>query len=45
MNNLQLEGLDLAWSTDLGEKGEDCRPGMPFIVFRYRTPPVYVKVL
>jgi hypothetical protein len=35
VNNLQLEGIDLAWSTDLGEKGEDIRPGMPLITFRY----------
>ena len=35
VNNLQLEGLELAWSTELGEKGEDCRPGQPTIVFRY----------
>merc|ERR1719391_956034 len=33
VNTLQLEGLNLAWSTELGEKGEDCRPGQPLIAF------------
>ena len=33
-NTLGLEGCSLAWSTDLGEKGEDCRPGQPLITFR-----------
>ena len=33
-SSLDLEGVDLAWSTELGEKGEDCRPGAPFIAFR-----------
>merc|ERR1712226_143125 len=32
-STLDLEGVALAWSTDLGEKGEDCRPGAPFITF------------
>ena len=33
-SSLDLEGVALAWSTELGEKGEDCRPGAPFITFR-----------
>ena len=33
-SSLDLEGVSLAWSTELGEKGEDCRPGAPFIAFR-----------
>jgi len=33
-NTLGLEGCSLAWSTELGEKGEDCRPGQPLITFR-----------
>ena len=35
VSSLQLEGCDLDWSTSLGEKGEDCRPGQPLISFRY----------
>jgi len=31
--SLDLEGVSLAWSTDLGEKGEECRPGAPYIAF------------
>lgn len=34
VTNLGLEGLDLALSSELGEKGEDCRPGAPIISFR-----------
>jgi len=34
VSSLQLEGCDLAWSTDMGEKGEDCKPGQPLITFR-----------
>jgi len=34
VTSLDLEGLDLAWASDLGEKGEDIKPGTPFIVFR-----------
>eukprot|EP00088_Acartia_fossae_P002624 TRINITY_DN1108_c1_g1_i3.p1 TRINITY_DN1108_c1_g1~~TRINITY_DN1108_c1_g1_i3.p1 ORF type:complete len:1178 (+),score=353.43 TRINITY_DN1108_c1_g1_i3:49-3582(+) len=34
LSSLQLEGCDLAPSSELGEKGEDCRPGQPQIVFR-----------
>jgi len=33
-NTLQLEGVSIAPSSDLGEKGEDCRPGLPLIFFR-----------
>ena len=32
--SLDLEGVDIAPASDLGEKGEDCRPGAPFITFR-----------
>ena len=32
--SLDLEGVDLAPASDLGEKGEDCRPGAPFITFK-----------
>jgi len=32
-SSLDLEGVTLAWSTDLGEKGEECRPGAPYIAF------------
>jgi len=32
-STLDLEGVSLAWSTDLGEKGEECRPGVPYIAF------------
>ena len=35
VNTLQLEDLNLAASSELGEKGEDCRPGQPLISFRY----------
>merc|ERR1740128_93764 len=31
---LGLEGVNLALSSELGEKGEDCRPGAPIIAFR-----------
>jgi len=31
---LGLEGVDLALSSELGEKGEECRPGAPIIAFR-----------
>jgi len=31
---LDLEGVDVALSTELGEKGDDCRPGAPIITFR-----------
>ena len=34
VNSLQLEGCQLSWSTELGEKGEDCKPGQPLIAFR-----------
>jgi len=34
VTTLGLEGVDLALSSDLGEKGEDCRPGAPIIAFR-----------
>jgi len=34
VTSLGLEGVDLALSSDLGEKGEDCRPGAPIIQFR-----------
>ena len=32
--SLDLEGVDIAPASDLGEKGEDCRPGAPFITFK-----------
>ena len=32
--SLDLEAVDIASASDLGEKGEDCRPGAPFITFR-----------
>jgi leucyl-tRNA synthetase len=31
---LDLEAVGLAWSDELGEKGEDCRPGAPLVAFR-----------
>lgn len=34
VSSLQLEGCTLDWSTSLGEKGEDCKPGQPLITFR-----------
>jgi len=34
VQSLDLEGVDLAWAADLGEKGEEIRPGTPFIQFR-----------
>jgi len=34
VTSLGLEGVDLALSSELGEKGEDCRPGAPIIQFR-----------
>ena len=34
VSTLQLEGINLAYSTDASEKTqEECRPGGPFIVF------------
>jgi len=33
-SSLQLEGCDFQPSTELGERGDDCRPGQPIIVFR-----------
>merc|ERR1712203_1193649 len=33
-SSLDLEGVDIAPASDLGEKGEDCRPGAPFITFK-----------
>ena len=34
VSTLGLEGLDLALATDLGDKGEECRPGAPMVLFR-----------
>ena len=31
---LDLEGVALAAAAELGERGEDCRPGAPFVTFR-----------
>jgi len=31
---LDLEGVTLAAAAELGERGEDCRPGAPFVAFR-----------
>ena len=31
---LLLQGVALAYSSELGEKGDDCKPGTPFSVFR-----------
>jgi len=43
-STLGLEGVDLGLSSDLGEKGEDCRPGEPIIVFR-TEPSVPLKLV
>jgi len=35
MNTLQMEGIDVKFSSEANEKiQEECRPGVPFIVFR-----------
>ena len=34
LTSLGLEGVDLALSSELGEKGDECRPGAPIITFR-----------
>eukprot|EP00092_Neocalanus_flemingeri_P034373 GFUD01037380.1.p1 GENE.GFUD01037380.1~~GFUD01037380.1.p1 ORF type:complete len:1177 (+),score=448.54 GFUD01037380.1:84-3614(+) len=34
VTSLGLEGVDLALSSELGEKGEECRPGAPIVSFR-----------
>ena len=34
VSTLGLEGVDLASASDLGDKGEECRPGAPMISFR-----------
>jgi len=34
LSSLELEGIDLAWASDLGDKGDEVRPGTPFITFR-----------
>ena len=35
--NLTLEGMEVKFSSEANEKTqEECRPGNPFIVFRYR---------
>ena len=34
VSTLGLEGLDLASATELGDRGEECRPGAPMVSFR-----------
>jgi len=34
ITSIGLEGVDLALSSELGERGEECRPGAPIITFR-----------
>eukprot|EP00095_Tigriopus_kingsejongensis_P005736 maker-scaffold28_size608977-snap-gene-1.13 protein:Tk05736 transcript:maker-scaffold28_size608977-snap-gene-1.13-mRNA-1 annotation:"hypothetical protein BRAFLDRAFT_63907" len=45
MNNLQLEGIDIKFSTEANEKTqEECRPGVPLIQFR-REPSVNLTLV
>jgi len=34
VNTLALEGINIAQASELGDKGEECRPGAPIINFR-----------
>ena len=34
VTTLGLEGLDLASASELGDRGEECRPGAPMVTFR-----------
>ena len=34
VSTLGLEGVDLALASDLGDKGEECKPGGPMVTFR-----------
>ena len=43
VSTLGLEGVDLALASELGDKGEECRPGAPMVTFR-AAPSVAVEV-
>jgi len=43
VSTLGLEGVDLALASDLGDKGEECKPGAPMVTFR-SAPSVSVEV-
>ena len=43
VSTLGLEGVDLALASDLGDKGEECKPGAPMVTFR-AAPSVTVEV-